>query len=616
MSGVFGLVDPHMKLDARTTVDKMVNSMSHREWYTSDYYIDEERNLAIGRLGIGIFNQNPQPLVNRRENIFLFIAGEIYNLTELGKTSVEQADEAFILELYESHGCEIFQRLNGNFVIAIWDKRKACLILVTDRFGTYPVYYYWNREQFLFSPEVKGIFIDQSITKNLDQVALAQYMRFQHLLGDRTFFTDIKRVPQATILEYSLSDGQIRWSQYWDYSRIPYLPDITFNEAVEETGRLFRTTVKKLSEGALRPGVYLSGGLDSRSILGMVESRPIVSLTYGHENCRDVHYAKRIAAACGSDHYWFNLPNGNWILENADFHLELTEGFQSWIHAHGISTLGKARELIDVNLSGWDGGAVMGGYDTLDPLQIAPVDDIAFNIRVFSTFNQEYTWPSITEAEERYLYTSDRYQQLRGLAIDSLLEEIKKFGNYRGDMRSEYFYFSNHLQQLTLYSIVFMRSHFDVRLPFLDYDFLSFVFSLPGKIRGAKRLFMAMIQRELPKLAMIPYDKDGFLPTSNQFVRNSHALYVKANRRLNKFLFPSKKDRFTLYADYENYLRTDLRRWAEGILFRNEVGERNIFNVDFIKSIFARHMSGNEMWTIGKIAPILTYEMMLKRFYD
>jgi asparagine synthase (glutamine-hydrolysing) len=348
----------------------------------------------------------------------------------------------------------------------------------------------------------------------------------------------------------------------------------------------------------------------------MVERRPIVSLTYGHENCRDVYYAKRIASACGSDHHWFNLPNGNWIKENADFHLELTEGFQSWIHAHGISTLVKARELIDVNLSGWDGGAVMGGYDTLDPLQIAPVDDIAFNIRLFSTFNQEYTWPSITEAEERFLYTNDRYQQLRGLAIDSLREEVNKYKNYRGDMRSEYFYFSNHLQQLTLYSIVFMRSHFDVRLPFLDYNFLNFVFSLPSEIRGAKRLFMAMIQNEMPKLAMIPYDKDGFLPTSKKFIRNSHAFYVRATRRLNKTFFPAKKERFTLYADYENYLRTDLRSWAEGILFRNEVGERNIFNVDFIKSILARHMSGNEMWTIGKIAPILTYEMMLRRLYD
>jgi len=72
----------------------------------------------------------------------------------------------------------------------------------------------------------------------------------------------------------------------------------------------------------------------------------------------------------------------------------------------------------------------------------------------------------------------------------------------------------------------------------------------------------------------------------------------------------------TLYADYENYLRNDLKSWGESILFHPSVKEHGIFNPAFIQSIWERHQSGLEEWTIGKIAPIMTYEMMLRRFMD
>jgi asparagine synthase (glutamine-hydrolysing) len=71
-----------------------------------------------------------------------------------------------------------------------------------------------------------------------------------------------------------------------------------------------------------------------------------------------------------------------------------------------------------------------------------------------------------------------------------------------------------------------------------------------------------------------------------------------------------------LYADYENYLRGDLRAWARDILFDKRTLERGIFNPQFIRSIWERHQSSQELHTIGKIAPVMTYEMMLRRLYD
>jgi asparagine synthase (glutamine-hydrolysing) len=91
---------------------------------------------------------------------------------------------------------------------------------------------------------------------------------------------------------------------------------------------------------------------------------------------------------------------------------------------------------------------------------------------------------------------------------------------------------------------------------------------------------------------------------------------IKLKRRINRHLEAPFREAPTLYADYESYLRSELRDWAENILFDRHTAERNIFDPAFLHTLMGRHLSGFEEWTIGKIAPIITYEMMLRRFYD
>jgi asparagine synthase (glutamine-hydrolysing) len=441
-------------------------------------------------------------------------------------------------------------------------------------------------------------------------------MRFQHLLGVRTFFEEIKLLPNATVLIYDLADDQLTLKPYWSFADIPHRPDITFNEAVEEAGHLFRRAVQRMTGDAYRPGVFLSGGLDSRAILGFVQRRPIISLTYGRHNCRDVYYADRVAKAVGSDHHWFDFPDGEWVKEQVDFHLDLTEGYHSWIHSHGLSVMPQARGLIDVNLTGWDGGTVMGHNDSVEPLQIHAVDDAALAVRLFSLFNQSYTWPSLNEAEEGFLYCEEIEKQMRKRAFESFREELTPFLAYRPDVRGEYFYIRNHVCRLTFNFITFTRSHIEVRFPFFDYDLFDFLYSIPAQVRGHRALYQAMIQREMSRLAYIPYDKDELLPTTHLSLRQIHAAGVKLKRRFNRHVWPLFTERPTLYADYENYLRHELRDWAENILYDRRTIEHGIFNPDFIRSLMQRHLSQMEEWTIGKIAAVMTYEMMLRKFHD
>jgi asparagine synthase (glutamine-hydrolysing) len=616
MSGVFGIVDLSREIDAWALAGRMTAAMSHRDWFVADRFVDRERNLAIGRIGIGIFNHSPQPVWNSSHTVALLMAGEFYNEDAPGRDGCPKSNEQVALALYEKLGDDFANQLNGAFIIAIWDETRNQLLIANDRFGLYPLFYSCRNRRLIFAPEMKGILCDETFPRTLDLTALAQYVRFQHLFGERTFFEDIELLPSASLLVYDPNTASCSVRRYWTFDDIPYRPKVSFDEAVEEVGLLLRRAVQRLSSDAYRPGVYLSGGLDSRTILGMIKRRPVVSLTYGTHNCRDVYYARRIAKATGSDHHWFDLGNGEWVKECADLHLDLTEGFHSWIHSHGISTLPQARQLMDVNLTGWDGGTVMGHPDSVEPLQVSAVDDAALITRMFCLFNQEYTWPSMTEAEESLLYCEPIHRKIQGRAFDSFRAEVARFLNYRSDVRGEYFYIYNHCRRLTQNLVTFIRSHIEVRFPFFDYDLFDFLYSLPALVRGQRALYLAVIQRETPRLTYIPYDHDELLPTPKSLLRQMHALPMRLKRRFNRHLWTVSPERNTLYADYENYLRGKLRDWAEDILFNRRTSERGIFDPVFLRSLMDRHLSGLEEWTIGKIAPIMTYEMMLRRFYN
>jgi asparagine synthase (glutamine-hydrolysing) len=221
-------------------------------------------------------------------------------------------------------------------------------VLVNDRFGLYPLYFSRIGDAFAFAPEIKGVLCAPNVARRLNQTAIAEYTRFQQLLGDKTWFEDVTLLPPASLLRYRPHDGQLTLERYWDWDAIGHQPAIDFDEAVDECIRLFQRAVDEMARPPRRVGVYLSGGLDGRTILGFLDQQapPVTTITYGAPGCRDVVYAAELARRAGSRHHWFPLHDGRWILEQAPLHLALTR-MHSWMHAHGMSTL-PGPTLIDV----------------------------------------------------------------------------------------------------------------------------------------------------------------------------------------------------------------------------------------------------------------------------
>ena len=615
MSGIFGAVDTNHNSDIHQLSHRMATSMCHRNWYQVDKFFDEKHNLVVGRIGIGTFNQGAQPVFDDSNKIFLVMSGEVYDRDKFSRSNGGVSDEEFILGQYKQTGRSFISRIDGMFAAAIVDLNINKLMIFTDRFGQYPVFFSTRAGRLVFAPEMKGVLCDEHFPKKIDYTALAQYVRFQQLLGVRTFFEDLQMLPPASVLTFDISTGSWSINQFWSFNDIHFNPSIGIEDAIEESARLLDLAVKKRANGDIRPGVYLSGGLDSRTILGLIDKRPVATVTYGRQNCRDVIYAKRLAEIAGSHHYWIDLPNGEWVANQFDFHLDLTEGYHSWIHAHGISTLPVAREVMDVNLTGLGGGTIMGKH-FIEPRLTNAVDDLALTSHFFYKYNQKYTWPSISEAEEHLLYPEPVKSKIQGLAYESFCEELEPYLDLRADVKSEYFHLRNHEWRFISNFVTFTRSHVEVRIPYYDYELFDFMHSLPVEYRKNQRIFRPVMQKMLPELTKIPYDQDEFLPTTNGFARNAHSALVKFKRRFNRHVWNIFPEYHTLYADYEGYLRTDLKEWAEKILFDNQTSARGIFSPSYLHTLMNRHLSGLEENTIGKIAPLITYEMMLRRYYD
>jgi asparagine synthase (glutamine-hydrolysing) len=618
LSGVFAIVDTARRLpDVEGLCRRMCTAMSHREWFVGEWCSAAPPHVAFGRIGIGLFNRAPQPVWTPDRALAAVMAGEVYDGGEPGTGGAAAAsDPAQVLRAYARHGESFARAMNGAFAVAVWDARRRRLLIANDRFGLYPVFFSRRPGTVVCAPEMKAILADATLARRLDLTALAQYMRFQHLLGERTFFEGIELLPPASVLCVDADSGDCAVTTYWTPADIPDRPDLRFEPAVEECGALLRRAVRRHSSGDLRPGVYLSGGMDSRTILGLIERRPVTSIVYGQPGCRDVQYAARVARQVGSEHHWHRFEDGRWVRDYADLHLELTEGYHSWLHAHGISTLAEARARMDVNLSGWDGGTVMGHVDSVEPLQTDAVDDAALTTHLFELMSRRYTWPSVTEAEELCLYREPLSRQLRGRAFESFRDEMGRFLHYRRDVRGELFTIRNHCGRFTHNHIVFQRSHMEVRFPYFDYDLFDFLFAIPARLRGHKVLYRAVMQRELPRLARIPYDRDLLPPTTKVIPQLLSRTGRFLRHRVNRHVYPVFRQARTLYADYEAYARDELRGWIEDILFDKRTEERGLFDPAFVRTLVERHYSGLEQWTIGKIAPLVTYEMMLRRFHD
>jgi asparagine synthase (glutamine-hydrolysing) len=309
---------PGKQAVAESDMRQMLAQLRHRGPDEFGILLDGETGLGSARLSIIDLSGGSQPITNEDETLWIVFNGEIFNYIELraeleaqGHRFRTSSDTEVILHLFEEHGPACLDRMNGQFAIAIWDCQQRKLFLGRDRVGVRPLFYTaLNDGTLLFASEIKSIFSDSRVARELKPEAVEEVFRFWAPLPGHSVFRGISELPPGHYLVADRDSVQIE--QYWE-PRFPerspgrkQTPDL--KETIEQFRELLIDSCRIRLRADVPVGAYLSGGLDSSTIASIVRrymTNKLVtfSIAFADEKYDESAFQKQMAAHLGTDHH-------------------------------------------------------------------------------------------------------------------------------------------------------------------------------------------------------------------------------------------------------------------------------------------------------------------------
>lgn len=321
IAGVFSSAGPPPELEL---VRSMLSRLPHRGPDGSGIYRDERVALGHVRLAIIDVAGGAQPMSNSDGSVWLTFNGEIFNyielrqeLTALGHRFQSASDTEVIIRAWEQwqEGC--FSRFNGQWALAIWDRRDQRLILCRDRLGVRPLYFARRGDRLVFASEVKAIFADRSIPRAFDRVGLAQTMTFWSSVAPRTVFAGVEQVPPGHLAVVSGRDVEVR--PYWQPKfpqRAQEEPQDLEQNATALRERLINAVQLRFLRSDVPVGAYLSGGIDSAitaAVIAEYTDAPLqtFSLRFSDADFDEGSFQSAMARRLGAEHHEITVDAGD-----------------------------------------------------------------------------------------------------------------------------------------------------------------------------------------------------------------------------------------------------------------------------------------------------------------
>ncbi|HEX2022058.1 MAG TPA: asparagine synthase (glutamine-hydrolyzing) [Candidatus Thermoplasmatota archaeon] len=368
ISGVVGLGRP----GEEETVAAMTATLAHRGPNDDGFHAASGVALGMRRLSIIDVEGGRQPALNEDGSVVVMMNGEIYNYVELRSELAErghrfrtQSDTEVVAHLYEEHGPRFLERLVGMFAIALWDAGARRLLLARDRLGEKPLYYTGDARRLAFASELKALLADETTPRALDPGIAAEFLRYMYVSGDRTPFAGVKRLLPGHLLTVDESGLSLR--PFWTRSAFVPDPGMSLREAVDGTRRRLEEAVALQLRSDVPLGAFLSGGLDSSSIVAIaarLSERPIetFSVGFGPGSFDELRYARIVAEAFGTRHHETVVDARDAIehLPLLVWHLDEPNGDSAVVPTYLVSRFAAPR--VRVVLTGVGGDELFGGY--------------------------------------------------------------------------------------------------------------------------------------------------------------------------------------------------------------------------------------------------------------
>lgn len=372
MCGISGYCSFNGNRIDRDVVRTINDELKHRGPDDEGYYFDAQGRCALAhrRLSIIDLTTGRQPIFNEDESVAVVFNGEVYNFIDLrkdlegrGHRFRSNTDTEVILHLYEEYGIDCINRLRGMFAFALWDSAKGRLLLARDRVGKKPLYYSIVNETLYFASEIQALYKIPYLKRDLNYHSIDLFLTYSYIPSPHTIYNDIKKLPPAHYLCFDQSSLEIR--NYWrlDFHR---KMSISYEDAKEELIRILTEAVKIRLISDVPLGVFLSGGLDSSTVVAIMSQqslKPVKTFSIGFKDKKynELPYARMVAKRYNTEHHELIVePDALEVLPGIIRHYGEPYGDSSALPTWYLSEM--TRQHVTVALNGDGGDELFGGY--------------------------------------------------------------------------------------------------------------------------------------------------------------------------------------------------------------------------------------------------------------
>jgi asparagine synthetase B (glutamine-hydrolysing) len=482
MPGLVGIIQLQQEPVHDTLLATMRDILRHRLWYSVEDYVSPDHHIAVSRVHLNVINREAQPYLAHAGRVQVFLHGEIYRDATVPPNPLE-----WIAELYEVHGQDFASYLKGSFIVLIVDQERRWVLLANDRIASRPLFYFQDETAFYFAPEMKSLLTIPSLRRTLHLPAVADFLTNGHFTADHTLLEGVCWLDNATVL--CIADGQVTQQRYWQFMIQENAPNLGPDTYRENLGHILRQAVRRCLSTDARYGVLLSGGHDSKSILGssleVLPAQAVNTISWGREENiphSDCVIARRLAETLGTNHQFYPLVAEEILADFRTF-VWMGEGLTDFPEAYAVFDRIRSQQAVDIVLRG----------------------DQCFGDSHWTTVHDEFSmFRSLDLRVLRYMpdYRSilnpAYYQQF--CELDAVTRQrLSERCAARDIFARKHFYYLNvrnkyYLNPLNCVKNFAMESF----RPLLDYDLLDFVTTLPPKYRLGKRFWRATVTELFP----------------------------------------------------------------------------------------------------------------------
>ena len=600
MCGITGVFNLNGKPFSLSNLVRMAESIAHRGPDDEGFYVKD--NIALAHKRLSILDTSPrgtQPMTSKDGKWIVVFNGCIYNYLEIkqelkaiGHYFVSTTDTEVITEGLSAYGPAIFERFNGMFAIGAWNTEEKALYLSRDRYGVKPLYYWFNGKTIVFASEIKAIMKHPDFHADLNFYALNEYFTFQNQFSFQTLFKGVYMLPQANTVIIDAQSNSVNHHAWWDYDFSQ--PDITmsFEDARQETLHLFSQAVTRQMIADVPVGAYLSGGMDSGSIVSIASQHVprLATFTCGFDmsevtgveaNYDERRDAELLANYFKTEHYEqvMNAGDLRWSLPKVVNHIEDLRVGMSYPNYY-ISQL--ASKFVKVSLQGTGGDELYGGY----PWRYYRVFD---SISQKDFFNQYYGfWQRLVSDEQKNkLFTSKVVSNIDINEPRNIFERVFTFNEkLKYDTPEEhiqnslYFEIKTFLPGLLLIGDKLAMAHgLEERFPFLDNDLVNFAQKIPIRHKLAN----------LEKMKKI--DENDFRDKKNiykEFNDGKNVLRQAMSDLIPEKIVNRKKQGFS--APDESWYRGENADYVKELLINSKTISTEFISKSFIEKTVQEHI--------------------------